>query len=344
MKLLFVMEDFTFGGVERVTLQLIKGLIGDYDCKISVACQSESGPLLSEFQKLCHVSKDAHTITAFRSLNTAFQPDVVVFTKGGLSKLGAFIPSKSKSIVIQHVPIQLPEASRIKNILRRMAASILFRTVNKVVCVSDGILDNLIKLKVCSASDAIRIYNPVLSDDIQQLANEPQDEYHNYYVCVGRLHFQKGYDLLLKSIEQLDDFKSKVVILGDGPDRQQLQALIEQKGLQDTVVLHGLTNNPYKYIKHAKAILLSSRWEGLPTVLVEASYLQTPIVAFDCRYGPKELTQSGQYGLLIPFGETDKFAQAILDVERGLAPNSVDVEEFKLPSAVKNYYTLFKSL
>ncbi|MEI5639579.1 MULTISPECIES: glycosyltransferase [unclassified Pseudoalteromonas] len=344
MKLLFVLEDFTLGGVERVTLQLITGLVKTYDCTVEVAAQSLSGPLLDKFREVACVTNNASSHKSFRQLTRRIEPDLVIFTKGGLSRLKFSVANHCKTVVIQHVPIQLPEAGRIKNVIRRCVASILFRMVDKVICVSDGILDNLVALKVCSPEQALRIYNPVLSEEIQTLAQHQQHDYQNYYVCVGRLHFQKGYDLLIESIKLASLNGAKVVILGDGPNKRELEQAIADNALQGQIILHGPSDNPYKYMQGAKAILLPSRWEGLPTVLVEASFLGVPMVAFDCRYGPKELSQNGKYGHLIPQGDIKGFADAIDAVEQGKALAPPKTDEFTLKSAVANYHNLFLSL
>ncbi len=344
MKLLFVLEDFTLGGVERVTLQLIKGLLSEYNVEIAATSQCKRGPLLKDFEDITTVCDSASKLNSFKTLIQQYKPTIVIFTKGGLSKLAVVLPKHCKTVAIQHVPIQLPEESWVKNVIRRVGATLLYRKMDKVVCVSDGIFQNLIKLGVCSKSNTTRIYNPVLSENILTLADQAMPEYEDYYVCVGRLHYQKGYDLLLESLIKLGKPTCKVVILGNGPDKAKLEALIKKYNLESQVILHGVTSNPYMYIKHAKAILLPSRWEGLPTVLVEASYLKTPIIAFDCRYGPKELTRNGLYGYLVPFGDTTQFASYIDLIEQGVLKASVDTEEFTLKSSVQNYYKLFKSL
>ena len=101
----------------------------------------------------------------------------------------------------------------------------------------------------------------------------------------------------------------------------------------------------YKYIANANAILLTSRWEGLPTVLVEAAFLKTPIIAFDCNYGPRELTNNGENGHLIDFMDIGNFANAILELNKQQKlPISPNVEPFLLSVATDSYYKLFKSL
>ncbi|CAM2781578.1 hypothetical protein PAT01_31180 [Pseudoalteromonas atlantica] len=348
MHIFFVFEDFCLGGVERVTEQLITGLQSIHNCNITIVCEQKSGDLTARFKELAPIYElgNKNKFINFRQISLDLNPDLVVFTKGGLSKYGLFISKKIKKIAIQHTPINLPQESRFKNVVRRLGATFLYSQLDAVVCVSKGILTNLVKLNVVSKNNVHCIYNPVLDESIKQLANK-EVKYSDYFVCVGRLHHQKGYDLLVDAIGKAKQTNHviKVVIIGDGPELKNLKKLISDKSLSDNIILHGSTNNPYKYIANAKAILLTSRWEGLPTVLVEAAYLNTPIITFDCRYGPKELTNNGKNGYLVDFLDTDQLVKKIITVneKRNLLPSPA-VDDFLLPAATQYYYTLFKSL
>lgn len=348
MHIAFVLEDFTLGGVERVSEKLISALRTHYGYKVSIICEHDQGDLKNTFHQLGPIFNLAgrNRFLRFKNICTQLQPDLVVFTKGGLSRYGLMLSSIPK-VAVQHVPINLPDQSVIKNLFRRVGASILFRTLDKVICVSEGILSNLHQLKVIGESKSLCIYNPVLDQHINALATEDV-EYEDYFICVGRLHFQKGYDLLIKAVTQAKQAAPslKVIIIGNGPDEKKLKHQIVQSNLVDTIILHGTTENPYKYIAQAKGILLPSRWEGMPTVLVEAAYLNTPIVAFDCRYGPKELTGHGQLGYLVNFLDVNTFAEKIIALEIGQAPKlpSPNVDCFSLEAAASHYHNLFKSL
>jgi len=348
MHIFFVFEDFCLGGVERVTEQLITGLQTIHSCKISIVCEQKTGDLTARFEKLAPIYTlgNKNKSVNFRQITHDLKPDLVVFTKGGLSKYGLFVSKKIKKIAIQHTPINLPQESTFKNIVRRLGATFLYSQLDAVVCVSKGILANLVKLNVVSKNNVHCIYNPVLDESIKKLANK-KVKYNNYFVCVGRLHHQKGYDLLVDAVNKakqvIDDIK--IVIIGDGPELENLKKLINDNNLCKNIVLHGATKNPYKYIANAKGILLTSRWEGLPTVLVEAAYLNTPIITFDCRYGPKELTNNGENGYLVDFLDTDQLVKEIIAVNKNLnVVPSPAVEHFFLPAATQYYYTLFKSL
>ena len=118
-------------------------------------------------------------------------------------------------------------------------------------------------------------------------------------VTVGRLEPQKGYDRLIKIVDRLR--KEKLVfqlkIIGEGPDRKQLEELIEKYEIQDIVTLLGFQSNPYKYIKASDLFVCSSRSEGLSTVVTEALILGIPVVATDCS-GMMELLGDSEYGLV----------------------------------------------
>jgi glycosyltransferase involved in cell wall biosynthesis len=106
------------------------------------------------------------------------------------------------------------------------------------------------------------------------------------------------------------------MILGEGVDRSMLEELVKKLGLEDDVALPGFVANPYAYMSRASLYVLSSRWEGLPTVLIEALYCGPPIVATDCPSGSKEILADGRHGSLVPVGDVAALAQAI---EAGLA-------------------------
>ncbi|HIF9387707.1 TPA: glycosyltransferase [Photobacterium damselae] len=348
MNITFVMEDFCLGGVENVTFRLIMGLrkIAP-NADISIVCLSNTGALTNKFydnSKVYQLPKGnfIFKLKYFKKLVTDINSDVIIFTKGGLSIHGLFCSKKVKKFVVQHVPIYLPETNFAKNILRRIAASFLFRTLDKVICVSDGIKNDLLRKRIASPENILRIYNPVLDDSFSQNIDISKVEYDDYYICVGRLHFQKGYDQLLKVVTLYKNYNPdiKVVIIGDGPLRPWLKNEIKSLKLDSNIILHGSENNPFPYIKKAKALLLTSRWEGLPTVLVEALGLETQIVSFDCPHGPRELTQDGKFGFLVDFMDINSFSKAILEANIFPKPK-LDVSEFKLSISSSRYYKLF---
>jgi len=102
------------------------------------------------------------------------------------------------------------------------------------------------------------------------------------------------------------------VIAGEGSCRDDVRALADRLDVADFVSLPGYVDNPYGYMRRADALLLSSRYEGLPTVLIEALACGCPIVATDCPSGPREILAEGQYGRLVPVGDIERMADAVV--------------------------------
>ncbi len=130
---------------------------------------------------------------------------------------------------------------------------------------------------------------------------------------VGRLARQKDFPTLIKAFSMVKkQTQTRLMILGEGKERAALQDLIDSLGLTDSVELYGYCPNPFALLKRAALFVLSSAWEGLPNVLIEAMALGVPVVATDCRSGPAEILDKGRYGRLVPVGNAEEMAGAIL--------------------------------
>ena len=104
-----------------------------------------------------------------------------------------------------------------------------------------------------------------------------------------------------------------LLILGEGTERDRLLDIVKELGLDHFVEFHGFVSNPHAYISRASVLALSSRWEGFGNVLVEALAAGTPVVSTDCPGGPSEILEYGTFGKLVPVGNAEAFADAILN-------------------------------
>jgi glycosyltransferase involved in cell wall biosynthesis len=226
----------------------------------------------------------------------------------------------------------------------------LYPRSNGVVVVSEGVRDDMVQLTNIPREHVTVIYNPsVVGTEIQQKANEPLD--HPWFapgqppvlVAVGRLQQQKDYPMLLQAFAQVRrSLPARLLILGEGKERPMLEALIRELDLEDDVGLPGFVMNPYAYMARASLFVLSSRWEGLPTVLIEALCCGTPAVSTDCPSGPREILRKGKYGTLTPVGDAAAFAQAITAaLEKPLAtPPPESWQPYDLGVIVHHYLDL----
>jgi glycosyltransferase involved in cell wall biosynthesis len=187
-----------------------------------------------------------------------------------------------------------------------------------ITAVSKGVADDLIQATKLSSSRIQVIYNPIVTPDLQKKSESLLE--HPWFrtgeppviLGVGRLTAQKAFSVLIDAFAQVR--KSQLVrllILGEGEERPMLEAQIRKLGLELDVDLPGFVSNPYPYMAHAALFVLSSRWEGLPTVLVEAMSLRTPVISTDCPSGPLEILDNGKYGKLVPVDDPRTLAQAI---------------------------------
>ena len=202
--------------------------------------------------------------------------------------------------------------------IRRLARW-LYPRAEAIVGVSDGVARDVERCFALPAGRVRTIYNPIVDATLAERAAAVCP--HPWFtagdvpvlVTVGRLHPQKDHAGLLEAVRRVREKRPvRLVIFGEGPERDRLEALRRQLGLEQAVDLPGVTDNPYAAMSRAALFVLSSRFEGLPTVLVEALACGCPAVATDCPDGPAEILDRGRYGQLVPVGDAVGLAEAIL--------------------------------
>lgn len=202
--------------------------------------------------------------------------------------------------------------------------AIKFYSGRKVIGCSKGVVDSLNDAGV-NSKEIRYIYNPFDEAEINKLANKdvslPEKE---YFIHVGSFEQRKRHDRLLFAYKA-SGVATPLLLLGKGKEGEveRIVDLIGKLGLEDKVICGGFHKNPYPYIKNAKALVLTSDREGLPTVLIEALILRTPVISVDCPSGPKEILSGSLAPFLIPMQDEAALANAI----RRMDENPVQVEE-----------------
>lgn len=199
-----------------------------------------------------------------------------------------------------------------------------------VVGVSEGVVEDLNRIARLDSKKVRVIFNPIVTDDLEEKVRAPVDhpwfdDNISVFVAAGRLRPQKDYPTLFRAFAKVRSERAvRLLVLGDGPEREYLEALIENLGIGADVQLLGAKSNPYAYMARAAGFVLSSRWEGLPTVLVEALRCGVPVIATDCPSGPREILADGRFGALVPVGDVGALAlamEAVIDGRVARAPD-----------------------
>ena len=188
------------------------------------------------------------------------------------------------------------------------------KNINKILCPSEETKQLLVKQNIFNQDKIFVIKDPHINIK-KIISKKNEDNYsslglsNKYIISIGRLTRQKNYDFLIKSFYNILKIKKDVnlVIIGEGEDRKKIETKIQELNLRDRVMLLGYQDNIYKYLKKAYCYLSTSIWEGPDLAMLDASFLNIPIICSDCRSGRKEFIDDGKRGYIFKTNNMDSF-------------------------------------
>jgi glycosyltransferase involved in cell wall biosynthesis len=353
------MPTFAGAGAERVSLELAAGLLDD-DVDVDVVVGSDEGALRADVPPRARTFVLGHRrmvlcLPALVAYLRSRRPDALISCLDHMNVLSVaaarLVRPRAWVMVTEHNT--LSAASRHSRDLRDKVMPLLvgvaYRGADRIVAVSDGVADDLAATARLARRRIHTVYNPVGFERLEAAGSGAVD--HPWLsplsprtgpvvLAAGRLIAQKGFPTLVRALALLPG-DIRLVILGEGPDRPALERLVADLGLAHRVDIHGFVDNPYPYFRAADVFVLSSRWEGLPTVLIEALAFDTPIVATDCPSGPREILDGGRLGRLVPVGEPGPMAAAIAQAVASPAPRPAGAgDRFRLDTVTRRYLDL----
>ena len=197
---------------------------------------------------------------------------------------------------------------------------LLLPTADGILAVSQGVADDLCWLLPTTSQKITTIYNPAVWPELADQADAPVE--HPWFngegvpiiLSAGRLTTVKDHATLMRAFSVvLRSRPARLVILGVGSERENLLKLAECLDLTQHVDLPGFKINPFSYMARSNVFVLPSRFEGFPNVLGQAMVCGTPVVSTDCRSGPREILGGGKWGRLVPVGDWNSMADAVLE-------------------------------
>ena len=223
-----------------------------------------------------------------------------------------------------------------------------------LVAVGDDVARDLEQTIPGIAARVHTIHNPIIPDDLDALQAEPaphpwfEDGGAPVVISCGRLEAQKDFSTLLRAFSLArEKTAARLVLIGDGRERDALQDLAASLGIERDVVFLGRIENPFAAMARADLFVLSSVWEGLPNVLVEAMACGCAVVSTDAPGGARDVLRNGTLGPLTPPGDPHALAAAILDV-LAEPPDRATLEargrEFSVAKSIDGYADLFRTL
>jgi glycosyltransferase involved in cell wall biosynthesis len=356
-----VMHDMRGGGAERMMINLASGF-ADLGLEVDLVAVRAEGPLTAQIDPRVRLvdldcGRTVRSIGRLSAYLRRSRPDVAF---GGLVHINTalvlanLLAGRPTRVVVSErntTSIDSAAAETLAVRLAHKAIPAIYRLADGIATVSGGVADDL-AASYGLARDRIEVlHNPVVTPSLERMAGEEPG--HPWLapgqppviLGAGRLAAQKDFPTLLRAFAKVKQTtECRLIIVGEGTDREALEGLARQLGIDDSTDLPGYQANPYAWMRRAAVFVLSSRWEGSPNALVEAMACGTPVVATDCPNGPREITENGQWGRLVEMGDVDGMAKAIADTLQHPADSEALIDRastYRQERSAQAHLTLF---
>ena len=367
-KILFVIPSLAGGGAERLLVLLAKYLDRNRFRLVFVVFNTENAhqpDWSSDAPVICLNKKNRfdffYLIWSFSRIIKQEEPSLIF----SFLTYTNYLTVLARDLANSRIPLFLSEHSNLKWSLKNQKfkgiKKILIRSLypkaTGIISVSKGVKENLITGYKVPENKCFVIYNMVDIERIRKVANEEIS--HPWFkenipiiIACGRLTAPKNYPLLLEAMSLiLKKNNARLLILGEGEERSRLEKYARELGISRNIAFLGFRTNPFKYISRAKVFVLSSLWEGFGDVIIEAMACGVPVISTRCPSGPDEIITNGINGLLVPVGDVDALAEAILRLlkdevlRRRLAEaGRRRAEDFRVEKMVVEYERVFEKV
>jgi glycosyltransferase involved in cell wall biosynthesis len=324
----FVSGQLQLGGIGRVTLNLAEALL-EKGCRVDFFLSKRAGVYVEQIPRRVRVFEGRGSVKAsFPALVRYLRretPHLMIAARPHIN-LTAIAAKKMARVSTEVVITEHTNHGAEKRLytgfrrsMLRAGCRLFYKSADHIVAISGAVAADLVENIRLDRGRIDLIHNPVVTPRIEALSKQTiEDPWITaasapIILGVGRLTFQKDFHTLIRAFSIVRGYaEARLVLLGEGDERKSLESLVGQLGLRSHVHLPGYVQNPFAYMARASVMVLSSRWEGLPTVIIEAMATGTHVVATDCPGGSREILADGEFGTLVPVGDPQHLAEAIL--------------------------------
>ena len=340
MKVLVLHGHLSMGGEERVLLSVLKNLVElNYDVDLLITWNHGENNLFENeipekvnykflFDNYNGKNKLIKEIYRIRAKTTYLKKVEKIIKE---NKYDVIIDYSSNLLKYNNFDIKVPVFAWIHFSLtfgEKLSADKIekyrkqYKKYDKILAICDTMRDEFVEILGMDKNKVELVYNPIDLEAIRKKAENIDKKYENYlkqdyFLQVSRLTEQKQPEHLVDIYYKLKQqgIKEKLYFIGNGEKIELIKQKIREYNLKNDVVLLGQIENPYPFFKNAKLFVHTGKYEGLPTVLLESLALGTPVVAYDCPTGPKDiLGKNSEYGELIPLNDKDTFVEKVYEL------------------------------
>ena len=340
MKVLVLHGHLSMGGEERVLLNVLKNLVElNYDVDLLITWNHGENNLFENeipekvnykflFDNYNGKNKLIKEIYRIRAKATYLKKVEKIIKE---NKYDVIIDYSSNLLKYNNFDIKVPVFAWIHFSLtfgEKLSADKIekykkqYKKYDKILAICDTMRDEFVEILGMDKNKVELVYNPIDLEAIRKKAENIDKKYENYlkqdyFLQVSRLTEQKQPEHLVDIYYKLKQrgIKEKLYFIGNGEKVELIKQKIKEYKLEDDVILLGQIENPYPFFKNAKLFVHTGKYEGLPTVLLESLAFGTPVVAYDCPTGPKDiLGKNSEYGKLIPLNDKDVFVEKVCEL------------------------------
>lgn len=336
MRVFLISSTLGSGGAERV-ISIIANYLVEFSYEVFLVSHNkidndyypikkkvnriELSPLIKTSNPFRKIMNNYNAVKELEICFNNYKPDIIISFLYQVNVRSLIANRKSKFPIIISDRSN-PELQGIE-LSWRALRYLYYKQSNKIIILSSRIKNQILSLPGIKDEDIAILPNPLpdysgfANEDIKDLINQFHFDENEIIGSMGRLTHAKGYDLLIRAFKRIeDDVNYKLIIIGGGELKDELQNLINELGLVDRIILTGNLKNPFRLLIKFKMFVFTSRYEGFPNALLEAMSLGVPIISFDCDTGPREIITNNHDGILVKNGDIAELANAILKLEK----------------------------